>query len=40
MHYLHMVHARYTHGHLFMNIPFVRDPPNHQAIYLYLVLDD
>jgi hypothetical protein len=40
MHYLHLVHARDAHGHWFMNILFIRAPPNHQAIALYLMLDD
>jgi hypothetical protein len=40
MHYLHLVHVRDAHGHWFMNILFIRSPPNNQDISLYLVLDD
>jgi hypothetical protein len=40
MHYLHLVHTRDTQGHWFMNILFVRSPPNHQDISLCLVLTD
>jgi hypothetical protein len=35
-----MVHARDAHGHWFVNIIFVRDPPNHQDIALYLMMID
>jgi hypothetical protein len=40
VHYLHLVHARDAQGCWFMNILFVRDPPNNQAIALYLMLND
>jgi hypothetical protein len=40
MYYLHLVHARDAHGRWFMNILFIRAPPNYQAIALYLVMDD
>jgi hypothetical protein len=40
VHYLHMVHAKNAQGHWFVNILFVRVPPNHQSISLYLVLTD
>jgi hypothetical protein len=40
MHYLHLVHARDAYDCWFVNILVVKDPPNHQAIALYLVLDD
>jgi hypothetical protein len=40
VHYLHLVHVRDTKGHSFINILFVRAPPNHQAISLYLMLTD
>jgi hypothetical protein len=35
-----MVHAKDTQVHWFMNILFIRVPPNHQVIVLYLVLTD
>jgi hypothetical protein len=40
MYYLHMVHVRDAYDHWFLNILFVRDPPNYQDISLYLVLDE
>jgi hypothetical protein len=40
VHDLHLVNARDAHCHWFMNIIFIRAPPNHQTIYLYLMLDD
>jgi hypothetical protein len=40
MHYLHLVHAKDAQGHWFMNMFFIRVPPNHQAIALYLMLTD
>jgi hypothetical protein len=40
VHYLHMVHKKYEWGHWFMNILFIRVPPNNQDISLYLVLTD
>jgi hypothetical protein len=40
MYYLHLVHARDAHDHWFVNILFFYNPPNRQAIVLFLVLDD
>ena len=40
MHYVHLVHAKDAQVRRFMNIFFVRFPPNHQAPALYLVLND
>jgi hypothetical protein len=39
MHYLHLVYMRDEHGHWFMNILFIRDPPNNQSIAFYLVIN-
>jgi hypothetical protein len=40
MHYLHLVHVKDAHGCWFVNMFFVRVPPNHQAPALYLMLND
>jgi hypothetical protein len=40
VYYLHLVHVRDAHGHWFVNILFIRDPPNYQDISLYLMMDD
>jgi hypothetical protein len=40
MHFLHLVHAKDTQGHWFMNMFFIQVPLNNQATALYLVLTD
>jgi hypothetical protein len=40
MYRLHLVHAKDAQGHWFMNMFFVRSPPNHEAPALFLVLTD
>jgi hypothetical protein len=40
VHYLHLVHAKDAQGRWFMKILFIRVPPNHQAISLYLMFID
>jgi hypothetical protein len=37
---LHLAHAKDAQGRWFMNMFFVRFPPNHEAPTLYLVLTD
>jgi hypothetical protein len=40
MYNLHLAHVKDTQGHWFVNMFFVRFPPNRQAPALYLVLND
>jgi hypothetical protein len=40
MYHLHLVHVKDAQGHWFMNMFFIRFPPNHEAPALYLVLTD
>jgi hypothetical protein len=40
MYRLHLAHTKDTHGHWFVNMFFVQFPPNHQALALYLMLND
>jgi hypothetical protein len=37
---LHLAHAKDTQGRWFVNMFFVRFPPNHEAPALYLMLTD
>jgi hypothetical protein len=40
VYHLHLAHTKDTQGHWFMNMFFVRSPPNHEAPSLFLVLTD
>jgi hypothetical protein len=40
MHDLHLVHVRDEQGRWFVNMIFVRAPPNHKGVSLYLILND
>ena len=40
MYRLHLSHAKDAQGHWFMNMFFIRSPPNHEALALFLVLID
>jgi hypothetical protein len=40
MYRLHLEHAKDTQGHWFLNMFFVRSPPNHEAPSLFLMLID
>jgi hypothetical protein len=40
MYRLHLAHTKDTQGHWFVNMFFVRFPPNHEAPALYLMLTD
>jgi hypothetical protein len=40
MYRLHLAHVKETQGHWFVNMFFVRSPPNHEAPTLFLVLTD
>jgi hypothetical protein len=40
MYHLHLAHAKDAQGRWFMNMVFVRLPPNHEFFALYLVLTD
>jgi hypothetical protein len=40
MYHLHLAHVKDAQGHWFLNMFFIRFPPNHQAHALYLMLND
>ena len=40
MYLLHLAHAKDTQGRWFMNMFFIRSPPNHEALALFLMLND
>jgi hypothetical protein len=40
MYYLHLAHAKDAQGRWFVNMFFIRFPPNHEAPALYLMLTD
>ena len=41
MYHLHLVHAKDAQGRLFMNMFFVRSPPNHEALsFLFMMTDE
>jgi hypothetical protein len=40
MYHLHLAHAKDAQGRWFVNMFFVRSPPNHEAPALLLVLTD
>jgi hypothetical protein len=40
MYHLHLAHVKDAQGHWFFNMFFIRFPPNHEALDLYLVLTD
>jgi hypothetical protein len=40
MYRLHLAHAKDAQGRLFMNMFFIRSPPNHEGLALFLVLTD
>jgi hypothetical protein len=40
MYHFHLAHAKDTQGRWFVNLFFVRFPPNHEAIALYLMMND
>jgi hypothetical protein len=40
MYHLHLAHVKDAHGRLFVNIFFVRSPPNYEAPSLFLMLID
>jgi hypothetical protein len=40
MYHLHLAHTKDTQGRWFVNMFFVRSPPNHEAPALFLVLID
>jgi hypothetical protein len=40
MYHLYLAHAKDAQGRCFMNLFFVRFPPNHEAPTLYLLLTD
>jgi hypothetical protein len=40
MYHLHLAHVKDAQGRWFVNMFFIRFPPNHEATTLYLVLND
>jgi hypothetical protein len=40
MYRLHLAHAKDAQGRWFVNMFFIRSPPNHEALGLFLVFTD